>query len=476
MIGNINIEQLVSQKYDCDDHRANGFSVMNLEEVFDNVYTKQSSKNNIQKSQHSITEANRVLGSNIDMEGVLPAGPQEEFMLQTQIRQYFQKNGINTTPIGTHPDFIGLESTSERINRYSCTMFVDIKGSTRLSLLYDLDTVFSFKNAVIQTCIEVVRAFDGYVHRIMGDAVMSFFGSAEKAQENSIADAINCATTLKILLEQGITPWMEKKGLDPKDFGFRVGIDFGKDDEVMWGNFGYATVGEVSATGLSVDMSSKLQSRASKNSTMLGQGLLDFVNWPDYFSHYKKIKVDGIEQEQQYLTPNITYADKSSLNYRMKELSFDRFIEVSALPDIVRSKASANVRTNHAIDFKCFVEENGEKKEYKSASRFLDKGLDLTFKISALTSARLKFPLTINLIKTNYGKDVPIDEEGVALAKKSLYLRIPPKGTYSRTIPSLVSVSEPEFTSYRGLHTMQCKIFDSDGVRIFSDCIGVMIK
>ncbi|MFS1413671.1 hypothetical protein BCU70_08715 [Vibrio sp. 10N.286.49.C2] len=449
---------------------------MNLEEIFDNVYTKQSSKYGIQKSQQSIIEARQVFDDNIGMEGMLPTGPQEEFILQTQIRQYFQKEGINTTPIGTHPDFVGLESTSERINRYSCTMFVDIKGSTRLSLLYDLDTVFSFKNAVIQTCIEVVRAFDGYVHRIMGDAVMSFFGSADKAQENSIADAINCATTLKILLEQGITPWMEKNGLDPKDFGFRVGIDFGNDDEVIWGNFGYTTVGEVSATGLSVDMSSKLQSRASKNSTMLGQGLLDFVNWPDYFSHYKKIEVDGIKQPQKYLTPNITYTDNSPLNYRMKELSFDRFIEISALPNSVRSKVSANVRTNHAIDFKCFIEEDNGKKEYISASKFLDKGLNLLFNVSALTSARLKFPLTVNLIKTNYGQDVPEAEEGVASAKKALYINIPRQAPYSRTIPPSITVSEPEFTSYRGLHTMQCKVIDKDGALIFSDCIGVMIK
>lgn len=42
----------------------------------------------------------------------LPAGPQEEFLLQTQIRPHFGKPGINDSPIGTHPDFIALEGTA----------------------------------------------------------------------------------------------------------------------------------------------------------------------------------------------------------------------------------------------------------------------------------------------------------------------------------------------------------------------------
>ncbi|WP_201773481.1 hypothetical protein [Marinobacter similis] len=93
----------------------------------------------------------------------------------------------------------------------------------------------------------------------MGDAVMAFFGGRSTEKEDAVADAINCSITLRAILEGSIKPWMERQGLDAKDFGFRVGCDFGNDEEVLWGSFGYRNVGEVSATGLPVDMASKLQ-------------------------------------------------------------------------------------------------------------------------------------------------------------------------------------------------------------------------
>lgn len=451
---------------------------MNLENVFNDVYSKQSSTSDcfIRKSLGIGNEARLTAEDVMISESMLPAGPQEEFTIQNQIRPLFNKHGINDSAIGTHPDFIGLELTNERINQYSCTMFIDIKGSTRLSLLYDLEKVFLFKNAVIKTCIEVVRSFDGYVHRLMGDAVMSFFGQKDKSKEDSIADAINCATTLKLLLEHGIKPWMDKNNYDPKDFGFRIGVDFGEDNEVVWGNFGYSTVGEVSATGLSVDMASKLQNRASKNNTMLGQGLLDFVNWPDHYSKYKTVTVDGVRKEEKIVTPNITYGDGTCLDYRMKELCIERFIEISALPDEIRSKVNTKLRANPAIIFKCFVKHDEHKEEYISASKFLDKHIELEFEVTAMTGARINFPLKVRLSKTNYGPEVPKDEEGQKYPTQDRTLRIPKPAQFSHFIPPYVSIFEQEGTLYRGLHSMQCEVYDKYENLIYNNWIGVMIK
>src|SRR5690554_6778598 len=240
----------------------------------------------------------------------LPSGPQEEFLIQSKIRPIFGKPDVNNSPIGAHPDFISLEGTKVTEKHYVCTIFVDIKGSTRLSLLYPLEFVFIFKNAVIQTCVEIIRSFDGHVHRLMGDAVMAFCGGRSTEKEDAIADAINCSITLRAILEESIKPWMENQGLDAKDFGFRVGCDFGNDEEVLWGSFGYKNVGEVSATGLPVDMASKLQGLAGKNQTMLGQGLLDFVNWPEKYSEIKTRENAGKKESLPVVTPNLTSLDE----------------------------------------------------------------------------------------------------------------------------------------------------------------------
>ncbi|EPE2205974.1 nucleotide-binding domain-containing protein [Vibrio alginolyticus] len=460
---------------------------MNFENLFDDFYKKTNTKTEIKKRrlkaeshQDFLMESSAGLEHfNEDSNSLILHGPQEEFLLQQQIRPIYGKVGINSTPIGTHPDFMHLEYSDQTAYQYSCTMFVDIKGSTRLSLLYDLDSVFLFKNAVIQTCVEVVRAFDGSVHRLMGDAVMSFFGREDKSKEDSIADAINCAATLRVMLEKGIKPWMSANNFDDKDFGFRVGIDFGDDNDVLWGNFGYSSVGEVSATGLPVDMASKLQGLAGKNNAMLGQGLLDFIEWPEHYSDFqtKQRKVNGVHIETTipYVKPNITKDDGTPLNYRMRKLDFQNFMEVSALPPEIRAQVNSNIRANHDIKFKCYiVGTNGEREEYISASRYLEKDLKIEFEVKASTRSRLAFPLQASFTKTNYGKHVPEDERCTSEPEIKWLSKTTQK--FSNTpLPHAICIHK-EGTLYRGLHTMKCEVKDKNDNIVFVDWIGVMIK
>lgn len=407
----------------------------------------------------------------------LTTGPKEEFFLQTQIRPYFGKAGVNDSPIGTHPDFIALEGTSTTQKHYTCTMFVDIKGSTRLSLLYPLEFVYKFKNTVIQACVEIIRSFDGHVHRLMGDAVMAFFGGSSTEKEDAIADAINCSITLRAILEESIKPWMERQGLDAKDFGFRVGCDFGDDHEVLWGSFGYQNVGEVSATGLPVDMASKLQGLARKNQTMLGEGLLDFVNWPEKYSHIKTCNKEGITENLPVVTPNITDSDGNPLNYKMRQLSYSKSLEFSALPRSFRENISgSSVKSHSQIEYKCFTQINGEKKEYISASRFLAPDVSLVFEVEARTTNRLHFPLKVVFKKTNHGIASPEDERDIEQEGKVKYIQKKRVSQYNKSIAPISKEKLNEATLYRGLHTMKCEVYESDNTLLFRDWIGVMIK
>ncbi len=408
----------------------------------------------------------------------IPVGPQEEYLLQTQIRPYFGKAGINNTPIGTRPDFINLEGAHEGTEKhYVCTIFVDIKGSTRLSLLYPLETVFLFKNAVIKTCVETIRSLDGYVHRIMGDAVMGFFGGNNIDKEDAIADAINCSVVLRSILEESIKPWMEKNGLDAKDFGFRIGCDFGDDDEVLWGSFGYQNVGEVSATGLAVDMASKLQSLAGKNQTMLGQGLLDYVNWPDKYSKIKQKEKNGGLVNLPVVTPNLTDTNGDPINYKMRQLAYHNALEISALPRSFRSNIDGSkVIDNLAINYKCYTIIDDVKIEYISASKFLDKDISLLFEVVANTNNRLSFPLKASFIKTNHGLDTPEDERDLEQEARVKNISKRRTDSYNKAPAMFSTVNMDEYTSYRGLHTMKCEITDNNGHLLFRDWIGVMIK
>ncbi|EHK0041051.1 adenylate/guanylate cyclase domain-containing protein [Vibrio parahaemolyticus] len=455
---------------------------MDFENIFENVYGDVSRRRSIDKESLVLKDSGNLKLESTGNDGenhqmLMANGLQEVFQLQSQIRPIFGKDGINETPIGTHPDFLSLEGSDQLVNQYSCTMFVDIKGSTRLSLLYDLEEVFLFKNAVIQTCVEVVRAFDGYVHRLMGDAVMSFFGSTHKAKEDAVADAINCVSTLCVMLEYGIKPWMETNGFEAKDFGFRVGLDFGDDNEVLWGLFGYDGVGEISATGLPIDMASKLQGLARKNRAMLGQGLLEFVEWPSCYSKVKTAIKNETEVEKLFVEPNITDKDGNSLNYVMRELDHSQYMEVSVLPTDVRSKVNSNIKNHPEIKYQCFVLTPEGEEEYISSTKFLESNQNLEFRVTALTTGSLKFPLKVKLTKTNNGKYAPEAERNKPrVVSNNLKIIKRTKTPYTKEYNSSETIIREETTLYRGLHTMKCEISDDNGVLIFTDWIGVMIK
>lgn len=449
-----------------------------FEDIFESVYDTSSKT---QKSSNRVMINESMLAS-VSTENrtsdIATLGPQNEYLLQTQIRPLFGKHGINESEIGTHPDFIDLEGTDTGTkNQYVCTLFVDIKGSTRLSLLYPLEKVYLFKDAVIKTCVEVIRSFDGHVHRLMGDAVMAFFGGSDTDKENAVADAINCSITLRAVLEESIKPWMIKNGIDAKDFGFRVGCDFGDDHEVLWGSFGYHNVGEVSATGLQVDMASKLQGLANKNQAMLGQGLLDFIDWPTKYSKVKVKEKNGESKSLPVVIPNLTDVNGTPIDYKMRILNYRNSINFSALPRAFRaSLEGSSVIDNAEINYKCFVDESSGFVEYHSGSRYLNKHANLKFEIKASTRGRLAFPLKVLLTKTNHGQETPDAERDVEQPQTIKYLTALPHNSHGRSPKPFSTIVLDECTQYRGLHTMKCEIKDNNNRTVFVDWIGVMIK
>lgn len=321
---------------------------------------------------------------------------QPEFKMQGDIRKYFGKCGINTNTIASHPDFKHLKTSEEYINQYICTMFIDIKGSTTLSLKYDLEFVHQFKNAVIQACIECIRAFDGYVHRIMGDAVLGFFGSNNITKEQAILDCMNCASILNVFLVQNIQPWLAEIKPDfevDNDFGFRVGCNFGDDEEVLWANYGFGETGEVSPTGFSVDLAAKLQGLSGKNKAMIGQGILEFMNWPEDLTNIKIVKKtvtdefgqkNVIDEERPFVKPNYT-KNKIPINYLMRELNQYKYLQGLPIPtDYKKSLTSGIHHCNQITMVNTLNLSDKSEKNFISNSVVAPIGSSINFKVKIL--------------------------------------------------------------------------------------------
>lgn len=224
-------------------------------------------------------------------------------------------------------------------------------------------------------------------------------------------------------------------------------------------------------------MASKLQGLAGKNQTMLGQGLLDFINWPEKYSEIKTRDKGGVKEELPVVTPNLTDNDGTPINYAMRQLSYSKTLEFSALPRSFRQKITEGIVRDHSqINFKCFTVINGERSEYISASKFLEPNVSLVFEVEARTVNRLNFPLKVVFKKTNHGKATPDGERDIEQEGVVKYLVKNRVSQYNNSIAQTSKVKLDEATLYRGLHTMKCEVYEANETMLFRDWIGVMIR
>lgn len=402
---------------------------------------------------------------------------QEEYSIQRIVRNWFDKGSINyNSQIGTHPDFKEIEGTENYVKQHITTIFVDIKNSTRLSLIYPIEDVFQIKNSILRAASELVRAMDGHVHRFMGDALMAYFGNSQKSKESSIMEAISCASMLRIFMSESVLPFLREYFDEEFDIGFRVGIDFGEDDEILWASYGYGNVTEVTATSFFVDVASKLQSLASKDQIMIGDNLLKFIDFPDIFHKIKTKVVDGIEIEIPLLKPNYSLKNGARLNYNIRQLSQENFIEVLPIPTPIKSKYSNKIINNNSVSFQAFIKNTSSKREfYPSISRCLEKNTNIDFilKINRSGFNHEKFPLKYKFTKKNYGTEAnnenslepEIETGNVIFHKNNLtHQYSPATAIFSRS------------TAYRGLHTVNAQIIDNQGQVLYSEVIGIHVK
>ena len=122
-------------------------------------------------------------GKDMELSSSMPVRSDIEFAYQIALRPYFGKEGVNKQGVGPHPDFAHLKASDDFKKYYAVTLFIDIKGSTRLNLLMDIQRTAFVKNRILQAAVEVVRSLDGHPHRFMGDALMAFFGGVNKTKE-----------------------------------------------------------------------------------------------------------------------------------------------------------------------------------------------------------------------------------------------------------------------------------------------------
>lgn len=397
--------------------------------------------------------------------------------IQRDIRAAFKKPGLNHNPIGGHPDFAHLAETDQQEKHHVCSLFLDIKNSTRLSFIYDLEDVVAIKNTILKAAAETVRAMDGHVHRFMGDALLAFFGGKDVNKDDSVVNAINCASVLESLMTGTIIPALEDNGFKASYLGFRIGLDYGSDEKVLWSSYGLKGVYEVTATSFHVDVAAKLQNMAGRNKAMLGDSIMNEIDFP---KAYQKVKTYTVNNEVKYVyTLNREYTDAfgQTHTYKVRELDHEAYRDLLPYSTDLKETFHGSITVScHGITYFCNCIENGLETEYRSISRALEKGVPLSFKVQLSKSVyeEQKFPLSITFTKRNYGKEAELREQAGTFPKPVTVI-VRDMGFRTPFFPGK-TIEEPESTSYRGLHTMEAAVKDADLKIIFKDIIGIYIK
>jgi predicted ATPase/class 3 adenylate cyclase len=183
-------------------------------------------------------------------------------------------------------------SSSER--RIVTILFCDVTGSTALAESMDPEAWTEIMNAVFDHLIEPVERYQGTVARLMGDAILAFFG-APIAHEDDPQRAVLAG--LAIL--ENIRPFRKKLQKEQNlTFDVRVGINTGL---AIVGDVGSDAAAEYTAMGDAVNLAARMEQTAKPGTVQIAEDTYRLVSPLFEFEALGGIEVKGkAEPVQSY--------------------------------------------------------------------------------------------------------------------------------------------------------------------------------
>lgn len=395
----------------------------------DMISQQRNFSSNLSKGLNSVVlnENNQNLPATIE-------GPKVLFSYDKQfLVQHFGQNShsFHNTTIGPHPDFMDLES-SEYINHHCVSVFVDIKGSTRLIEKYSLLEVRLIKDSLLTLAIEVANQFGGHVHRLQGDGIFLQFVRKNRTPNDAVINALNAVAILTQFVTVDLAEIMNQYGIKP--LKIRVGIDYGPDEKVLWSHYGIPGCGELTTTSLHTDMAAKLQAKAYDNSILIGGNVKELLDLKsDFYSYFENLES---KEKVYYISSQFTYPFYV-FNWREYLLS---------LPFIWKISGSDKLEVKEKnITLTCHISnEDGTMVErYYPNSKSIPKNKKIVFRLLRDNKPFFKYDFErIEWNAYNSGKEATIAKENIHDFNKHF-----------------INKTECDSTAtYLGHHYVECKI------------------
>jgi class 3 adenylate cyclase len=146
--------------------------------------------------------------------------------------------------------------------KHATIMFSDISGYTRMTESLDPEEVKDILSLVFAKINEIIKSYDGFVEKYIGDAVMAVFG-VPKAHEDDPIRAIRAAMEMNTEIE-ALNPQLEDRIGQPLTLhtGINTGLIVTGEVDVNKGTHGLA--------GDAINLASRLQGIAKAGEIIVG--------------------------------------------------------------------------------------------------------------------------------------------------------------------------------------------------------------
>ena len=167
-----------------------------------------------------------------------------------------------------------LQSRTGRVEgerRIVTILFCDVKGSTALGEERDPEEILEIMNGAFDYLIEPVYRYEGTLARLMGDAILAFFG-APIGHEDDPERACLAALAMQEKISEYAKQVRKKYGIE--NFAVRVGINTGL---VVVGEVGSDLRVEYTAMGDAINLASRMEQSAEPGTIVIAENTARLV-------------------------------------------------------------------------------------------------------------------------------------------------------------------------------------------------------
>ena len=171
-------------------------------------------------------------------------------------------------------------------------IYVDLVGSTKMSMKLPADKLVTLIRAFSHQISFVVKSYEGYVLKYVGDAVIAFFPS-DFNRHLTYDKAVLCAKSMITAIKEKINPVLSKH--DYPELKLKIGMDEGENVVVQ---YGYNRNSQIDILGYTMNVTSKITSLTGSNSLSVGHNMYKLLN-PKIQSEFQELS--NLDKDWKYL-------------------------------------------------------------------------------------------------------------------------------------------------------------------------------